>query len=122
MNSTDIPLRGMSGRKLANNEIWWTGPHFLMLSECQWPRTDVFPPNKANKAEEIKGTTDVTYVYLSTEEGELREVSLDEVIDCTQYSDFNMLLRVTGYVLKFKSLVQRTQASQKRECHLVHED
>ena len=47
---------------------------------------------------------------------------LGEVIDCTWYSDFNKLLRVTGYVLKFKSLVQRTQASQKGECRLVHKD
>ena len=37
-------------------------------------------------------------------------------------SDFNKLLHVTGYILKFKSLVQRTQASQKGEYRLVHKD
>ena len=112
----------MSGRKLADNEIWRTRPHLFMLFECQWPITDIFPPNEATKAEEIKGTTDVTHVYLSTEEGELCGVRLDEVIDCTQYRDFNKLLHEIGYVLKFKSLVQRTQASQKRKCYIVHQD
>ena len=43
----------------------------------------IFSPDVATKAEEIKGATDVTRLYLSTEEGELRRVRLDEVIDCT---------------------------------------
>ena len=68
---------------LADNGAWWTAPHFLKLFNCQWPSTDILPPNKATKAEEINDTADVTHVYLSTEEGELCRVSSDEVIDCT---------------------------------------
>ena len=97
--------------KLADNEAWWTAPHFLKFFDCQWPSTDILPPNEATKAEEINDTTDVTHVYLSTEEGELRRVTL-----------YSKLLCVTVYILKFKSLVQRVQASQKGVYHLIHKD
>ena len=69
VNSADIPSRGMNGIKLAVNEIWWTGPPFLQLSETWWPKTDIIPPNEATKAEEIKGSTNITHVLLSTEVG-----------------------------------------------------
>ena len=76
INPADIPSRRMSGRKLAVNETWWTGPPFLKRSECQWPRTDPLPPNEATKAEEIKRSTDVTHVSLSTEKGEVCRIRL----------------------------------------------
>ena len=36
-NPADIPTRGMSGKKLAECDLWWNGPEFFTLSKGDWP-------------------------------------------------------------------------------------
>ena len=106
LNPADIPSRGMKSSKLADNEMWWTGPSFLKSSECRWPRADVFPASDATEAETIKNSVATTHVLVSTGK---TKVCLSEVIDCAEYSSFNKLLRVTAYVLKFLEILRQPQ-------------
>ena len=107
LNPADIPSRGMKNSKLADNEIWWTGPSFLKSSENHWPRAEVFPASDATEAETIKNSVATTHVLVSTSE---TKVHLSEVIDCAKYSSFNKLLRVTAYVLKFLESLRKPQS------------
>ena len=101
-NPADIPSRGMSGKSLVTNEIWWNGPNFLQLPEVHWPRADAFPSSKATEIEVIKESAAITHVLLNTKPGELHTINLDKVIDCERYSSYNKLLRVTVRILQFK--------------------
>lgn len=97
----------MNGGKLATNEMWWNGPSFLKLPECQWPRADAFPASDSTEAEVIKNPVAATHVLFSTTRA---KVCLHEAVDCTRFSSFIKLLRVTAYVLKFIESLRRPQA------------
>ncbi|XP_067208530.1 uncharacterized protein [Linepithema humile] len=36
-NPADLATRGCSPRQLQGSEIWWKGPHWLTLSQAEWP-------------------------------------------------------------------------------------
>lgn len=95
LNPADIPSRGLSCTKLADSSLWWNGPDFLQQLEQQWPRADMFPPHKVTEVEVVKRLT---------KSFNKPEVCLHNIIDCTRFSTFNKLLRVTSYVLKFADL------------------
>ena len=117
INPADIPSRGLSSEKLADNKMWWKGPEFLQLSDEQWPRSEAFPSSEITEVEVIKNPKGLTHVLLSA--SEFKCSSVDEVIDCTRYSRLNVLLRVTGFVLKFINLLSRnrhTETSLLRSC------
>jgi len=111
----------MSGDKLAHNETWWKGPKFLQLPDERWPSTDVFPPSDITESELIKHPAATIRMLVDTTECVSRQI--DEVIDCSRYSSFNKLLRVTGLVLKFKNiLLKRCQREAEPPHHLSGED
>ena len=128
INPADIPSRGTSGDKLAANNLWWNGLEFLQSPEDQWPRVDVFPPSEITEVEVVKRSGVITHVLVSSSGSCVdQQVSLEEIIDCTKYSNFNKLLRVTGFVLKFKLLLQKCQQgkglrSLVYKSHLTGED
>ena len=110
INPADIPSRGASGDKLATNKLWWNGPS----PEGQWPRVDVFPPSEITEVEVVKRSGAITHVLVSSSGSCVdQRVSLEEIIDCTKYSSFNKLLRVIGFVLKFKLLLQKCQQGEE---------
>ena len=90
VNPADIPSRGMSGDKLAQNETWWKGPKFLQLPDERWPSTDVFPSSDITESELIKHPAATTRVLVNTTGCVSGQI--DKVIDCSRYSSFNKLL------------------------------
>jgi len=102
----------MNGGKLATNKLWWNGPSFLKLPECEWPRADAFPASNNTKAEVIKNPVATTHVLLSVNRA---KVCLHKVIDCTRFSSFIKLLHVTAYVLRFIEFLQWPRARHHDE-------
>ena len=48
-NPADIPTRGMSGKRLAKCDLWWTGPPFFKLQETEWPKQPEVVETRASK-------------------------------------------------------------------------
>lgn len=102
LNPADLPTRGLTSTELSRNEVWWHGPQFLKLSESNWPSSVITKPLTTEIAEsEVVKTTTKVYHTLSIGNSTKPEVSLDDVIDCNNFSCLKRLLRVTSYVLRF---------------------
>ena len=95
--------------------MWRKGPEFLQLSDHQWPSTEAFPPSEITEAEVAKNLRGFTHVLLSA--SGIEGSRIDEIIDCTRYSRLNVLLRVTGFVLKFRDLLLRDSHSEPMRLH-----
>ena len=76
---------------------WLHGPQFLLDNPKNWSPKDVTLPFGEINLEER--SVNVVAATVSSVEQE----ALGKVIDCRRYGSLNKLLRVTGYVLRFKA-------------------
>ena len=83
--------RGTSGDKLTENGIWWKGPEFLWSPNSQWQRADVLPLSEITKAEVGKNREAITHILMNTTDGKVDQMRLDEITECTRYSNLNGL-------------------------------
>ena len=89
-NVADDVSRGISAQSLT--ERWQQGPQFLSLLEHEWPR--VPPPNPADKTE-VEKEIRKDYKVCTVKEDSIT------LIDCTKFSKWRRLVRVTAYVFRF---------------------
>ena len=91
----------MSNRSisLAHSDLlhWFHGPQFLLDNSKNWSLKDVTLPFGEINLE--KRSINIVVAAVSSVEQE----ALVKVIDCCRYGSLNKLLRVTGYVLRFKT-------------------
>ena len=92
-NPADIASRGIECSKIINNSLWWKGPPFLKHDQTQWPKFESAPSHEPNQ----NGTVYTNVVVNETADSQ----SINEIINCEDYSDIDKLFRVTAYVLKF---------------------
>ena len=88
-NVADDVSRGISAQSLT--ERWQQGPHFLSLPEHEWPTVPPPNPDKTEVEREIRKDYKVCTV---------KEDSITP-IDCTKFSKWRRLVRVTAYVFRF---------------------
>ncbi|XP_070548332.1 uncharacterized protein [Ptychodera flava] len=86
-NVADDVSRGISVKQLT--ERWQHGPEFLYSPESEWPQ-DVSCPDQTELDKEERKTQQI----LVTQES-------PEILDCTRFSSWMRLIRVTAYVLRF---------------------
>jgi hypothetical protein len=96
LNPADILSRGASVSTLKEDDTWWNGPRFLMNDESEWPE------NKLGD----KGTqTEMRGIFLKENTGMQSHTHMaiiqDDRLDPERYSDWNRLLRITAWVLRF---------------------
>ncbi|CAB4015915.1 Hypothetical predicted protein [Paramuricea clavata] len=77
-NPADVLSRGSLGSELKEMRSWWCGPDFLQ--EVQSVSTTLVQDEKS---------------------------TIGELIDCQNYSDFEKLIRVTYYVVRFVKIVRK---------------
>ena len=118
LNPADLPSRGVSGERLSSNSLWWNGPSFLKLTEDKWPMSEVPPTSKIVEAELVKNPMPSTHAMV-TSNIQVPTVNLEEIIQCTKFSTFNKLMRVTAYVLRFVKRL-RQLAPLSRSSDNVH--
>lgn len=65
-NPADLFSRGTSPAELAESELWWSGPDWLMKEKSDWPKMElaesprVMPEMKSTKKQQQESTTLVT--------------------------------------------------------------
>ncbi|XP_022172879.1 uncharacterized protein LOC111035534 [Myzus persicae] len=86
-NPADIITRGIDVQSLSTHELWWNGPSWLSQDRKYWPEC----PLLTDEVPEIRQVKLVLATVLPT------TTLLDE------YSDFMRLIRITAWILRFKS-------------------
>lgn len=100
-NPADIPSRGMKASDLAQETRWWNGPEFLYKPESEWPR-ECNARNEPEFAMKEIVKNPKSIVHALTNNIQEKPIDLRETIDVKRYSTMRRLLKVTGYVLRFK--------------------
>nr|CAB3263160.1 uncharacterized protein LOC104265735 [Phallusia mammillata] len=97
LNPADDASRGLSVKKMVNNNVWLTGPRFLWGDESTWPkeeevsnRDDILMEAKKVSANFTCGTACETD-------------SISKLIN--HYSDWNRLRRATAWLLRYKRVL-----------------
>lgn len=109
-NPADLASRGTLQTKLVTNNLWWHGPHWLRSPESDWPISNAEITNNelklANTAmKKLKPiiaamALDIEEpITIATPIRSTQSVRLDGLL--TKTSDWNRLLNVTVYVLRF---------------------
>ena len=102
-NPADLLSRGVNGKILLSNELWWSGPKFLQLPEEKWPEVTIPPTSSIVESELVKSPSVSTHTLVANQGSSER--NLGTIIDCSRIGSFLKLLRVTTYVLRFARLV-----------------
>ncbi|XP_008179733.1 uncharacterized protein LOC103308325 [Acyrthosiphon pisum] len=95
-NPADVISRGCCASKLAQNELWWSGPAWLRQNEREWPAPswnmlpDEFDVN--NSVAEMKKNE--TFTLVATE--------ADETI-LHRFSSLSKCIRITAWCLRLKN-------------------
>ena len=111
INPADLPTRGVSAKKLANNQLWWEGPEFLKEDLEQLPKTNAKIDELVLK-QAVINPPDVTYSLVS-------KLKVENVVEFDRFSSKQKLLRVVAYLLRFvtnlKSLIFSDSTAYKGE-------
>ena len=103
-NPADVATRGISCDEVKKDSLWFTGPDFLYKQESCWPSLlspkDFELNNHEEVIKEAKVTSTVNLTAIKT------VIDLSDV-DASRYSNFDKLLRITAYVMRFKNNILR---------------
>ena len=97
-NPADIASRGSTGQSIADNDLWWHGPEWLIKSEEEWPTQSTRSVIESEFESGIKGSgkpnhSEVFCVSITPNNTPLG-------IDPSTYSSVNKLIRVTALALR----------------------
>ncbi|CAB3993181.1 Hypothetical predicted protein [Paramuricea clavata] len=82
---------------------WWCGPDFLQGDESGWPKNTKFQgDNFVDQLPEFEEVQSVSTTLVQDEKS-----TIGELIDCKNYSDYEKLVRVTCYVVRFVKSVRK---------------
>ena len=105
-NPSDIGSRGALPSELLSNILWWSGPPWIERGKEYWPQTNA--ANLEPDDECLKEIKNIDLLQdpttLLTHEHEAKG-QISSLIDCQDFSNYNKLLRVTAYVIKFVNIL-----------------
>ena len=99
LNPADMPSRGLKGSELPNRKTWWEGPQFLQLDKAEWPSTIITEFTEETDSELLKTQPDIAHVFTSSQN--CSPISLSKIVEAKNFSNWETLLRVTAYILRF---------------------
>ncbi|XP_028400806.1 uncharacterized protein LOC114523939 [Dendronephthya gigantea] len=113
MNPADLPSRGVSGKELNSNELWWNGPDFLNRSEEEWPRE----PSACESTDSIAMSEvtkfSPTVIHSLTNQATQSKPDISKIIECQRFSTKGRLIRTTAYVLRIIRVLKRRVSAQE---------
>lgn len=92
-NPADCASRGLLGDEILDHQLWWHGPPWMASDESEWPRNNAGLPRNVNLEERV-----TTLICTSP--------SLNPDLS-SRFSSWPRLLRVTAYILRFRSHSRR---------------
>ena len=97
--------------------MWWSGPEFLQENPDKWPDRPTKYESDTAQVKLLKTPPVVIHslVLTSSSSDDQSNLDLETIIDHTKYSSKLKLLRITGLVLKFISLLKPRSNDQPRE-------
>ena len=100
-NPTDLPSRGLGGKDLVQNRLWWEGPEFMTSDSSSWPTYLSSQNSKDYEAfcEIVKIPPEVTFTMLNKNFS--NDSSIVNVGDIMRFSSKGKLIRKAAYVMKF---------------------
>ena len=101
LNPADLPTRGVSGKQLVDNELWWQGPTFL--------KDDILLTSTSEKSLEIEidEVKRIVEKELARSPPEVTHSLLNKVKSASNFIDFGRfstklkLVRATAFVFRF---------------------
>ena len=116
LNPADLSSRGISGDRLLSCDIWWNGPSFLQLTEEKWPSLEnLTDSSELIEAELVRNPPPATHILLAKGELVSDIVNLEAIIDVSRFSQFDKLLCVTAFVLRFVGLLKPSNLRDKNK-------
>ena len=122
-NPADIASRGLGTQELRNNNLWWSGPEWLLLPSDSWPIWKLYNMDNdivEHTAAEGKTNRIMYEAELVAGEGRLNKqdvsvkVSAPLNIDISRFSSLTKLLRVTALALRFINKLKRKSGSSSQ--------
>lgn len=104
-NPADIPSRSCTSHELKSSELWWNGPGFLKDTCDRWPDMPTCHESETAKLELVKKPQEIVHSLVSVTNND-QFLDLESVLEIKRYSTKVKLLRVTGTVLKFITLLR----------------
>ncbi|XP_070576133.1 uncharacterized protein [Ptychodera flava] len=129
-NPADLLTRGITSDQLANSTLWWNGPTWLK-ENGDWPICELFDSavhhiattddfmiephtqidaevaDKMQHVEDLSRRSTENIGSSNTEIDPAIDVGIQYAVDITRFSSLDKLFRVTSYVFRFKSRLQR---------------
>ena len=115
-NPADYATRGLTVPEIADANLWWYGPRWLMFEESSWPKWNFlhFSPERLEQCIDGGGKRRSQIIY------EVANVAQEEpkvifpspfAMDEHKYSSLRKLLRISVYCLKFINLKVMSKCS-----------
>ena len=100
LNPADLPSRGIYGKDIGANKVWWEGPHCLVLPFSEWPQLESNQEVDPAVAAEEKVRIEATHVFV----GKQATVDMETpLVSMERFSTKTRLLRVFAWVLRYVS-------------------
>jgi len=113
LNPADLPTRGMAASELTDSKLWKEGPEFLKEDETVWPSR---LPNVTSDKDDLE-VNKTARAHIST-----IQVLQDFPPDPSNFSNFQRLVRVTGWVLRFVKNCRVLAESKTKASTLSNEE
>ena len=93
-NPADLLTRGLTATQLAECDLWWNGPPFLVDPEDAWPAGPVQPAvfDTTEMKRQINVHSHLTFLH---------QRNVLNRLDPTRFSDWTRLVRVRSWVIRF---------------------
>lgn len=111
-NPADLLSRGITAENILENKLWWQGPKWLQLAQTSWPFDHPDSALCAEALTEAKKRSKISYA--ATPE----PTFMDQLT--SKFSNYDRLLRVIAYCLRFIQNCRQTPISNKRNSNTIY--